>query len=142
MKHMAAEQTATMTDVIVWASPIAFGFIVWLTHELYKGLKEDVSDVKKSNSNIRTDIAKQGVKIESLDQKITTVCASVETLKHMTHKLDKEQVGKPELELTMQAVKQIESRMNDSDKKYGTILMILNGMAKRIGIDIKKTGSN
>lgn len=131
-----------MTDLIVWASPFAFGFIVWLTHELYKGLKEDVAQVKTSNSNIRTDIAKHSVKIDTLDQKVTTICQSVETLKKMTHEIDKQQFGKDELQMTTQAVKQIESRMNEADKKYGTILMILNGMAKRIGIDIKKTGSN
>ena len=132
---------STVSEIIVIASPFVFAFTVWLLHEVYNSFKGDIGDLKKSNGLIRTDVAKQTVQIANLDQKVTAVCASVETLKKMTHELDKEQVGKAELELTMQAVKQIESRMNDSDKKYGTILMILDGMAKRIGIQFKKTGN-
>jgi arginine decarboxylase-like protein len=142
---MAAPQDGvTFAEVIIYCSPIVFGVATWLFIDAYQEIKGDVKDLKTSNSNVRTDIAKQGVKIDMLDAKVTTVCKSVEDVRKLTHEIDKRNgngVGKAELELAMQAAKQTESRVSDLDKKYGQILMILNGMAKRIGIDIKKTGA-
>ena len=131
----------TITSIIIWATPVVLGIASWALLELFKDVKDDVKALKTSNSNIRTDIAKQGVQIKNLDDKVTAVCKSVDNVKGALHIIDKQQVGKDELEITMQAVKQIESRMTDSDKKYGQILMILDGMAKRIGINFKKSGS-
>jgi cell division protein YceG involved in septum cleavage len=130
-----------ITEIIIWSSPIVAAGFLWLFLDAYKEIKDDVKDLKTSNSNIRTDVAKLAVQQKNTDDKVMTVGKAVERVQTMVHEIDKQQIGKRELEVTMNAVKQIESRMNDSDTKYGQILLILDGMAKRIGIQFKKSGS-
>lgn len=127
-----------VTSIIVWATPVVLGFASWALVELFKDLKDDVKDLKTSNSNIRTDIAKQGVQITNLDTKVSAVCKSVDAVKIAVHDIDKRTVGVSDLN---NSVKVLSDRMNESDRKYGQILIILDGMAKRIGINFKKSGS-
>lgn len=128
----------TITTIIVWATPAILGLASWSLIELFKDVKDDVKELKTSNSNIRTDIAKQAVKIQSLDDKVTTVGKYVEDVRKMTHELDKRTANVQELNGT---ISQLSKRLDDSDKNYGKILMILDGVAKRIGINFKKSGS-
>lgn len=127
-----------ITEIIIWTSPIIAGGFLWLFIDAYQEVKGDVKDLKNSNANIRTDIAKQGVQITSLDTKVSGVCKTVETVRAAVHEIDKRTSGVTELNGT---VKNLTARVDESDRKYGQILMILNGMAKRIGIDIKKSGT-
>lgn len=127
-----------VTSIIVWATPVVLGFASWALVELFKDLKDDVKDLKTSNSNIRTDIAKQGVQITNLDTKVNLVSKSVDAVKIAVHDIDKRTIGVSDLN---NSVKVLSDRMNESDRKYGQILIILDGMAKRIGITFKKSGS-
>ena len=127
-----------ITSIIVWATPVVLGFASWALVELFKDLKDDVKDLKTSNSNIRTDIAKQSVQITNLDTKVNLVTKSVDAVKVAVHDIDKRTVGVSDLN---NSVKILSDRMNESDRKYGQILIILDGMAKRIGITFKKSGS-
>ncbi len=128
----------TITTIIVWATPAILGIASWALIELFKDVKDDVKDLKTSNANIRTDIAKQGVKIQAVDDKVTGVCKTVEAMRVAVHEVDKRTANVQELNGT---ISQLSKRLDDSDKNYGKILMILDGVAKRIGINFKKSGS-
>lgn len=128
----------TITTIVVWATPAILGLASWALIELFKDVKEDVKDLKNSNSNIRTDIAKQGVKIQALDDKVSVVGKHLEDVRKMTHELDKRTANVQELNGT---ISKLSTRLDESDKNYGKILMILDGVAKRIGINFKKSGS-
>jgi len=128
----------TINTIIIWATPVVLGLASWALVELFKDLKDDVKDLKTSNSNIRTDIAKQSVQITNLDTKVNLVTKSMDAVKVAVHDIDKRTVGVSDLN---NSVKILSDRMNESDRKYGQILIILDGMAKRIGITFKKSGS-
>ena len=128
----------TINTIIIWATPVVLGLASWALVELFKDLKDDVKDLKTSNSNIRTDIAKQSVQITNLDTKVNLVTKSMDAVKVAVHDIDKRTVGVSDLN---NSVKILSDRMNESDRKYGQILIILDGMAKRIGITFKKLGS-
>lgn len=128
----------TVTTIIVWATPAILGIASWALIELFKDVKEDVKELKTSNGRIRTDIAEMRVEQRSTDQKVMAVGKSVEDVRKLTHELDKRTANVTELNGT---IDKLSARLAVSDQNYGKILMILDGMAKRIGINIKKSGS-
>lgn len=127
-----------ITEIIIWCSPVLFGAFLWMAHEVYTSFKGDIGDLKKSNANLRTDVAKQGVMITSLDTKVSTVCRSVESIQKSTHEIDKRTANVTELN---GAVKSLSERIDKSDKKYGQVLMILDGIAVKLGLKVKRSGS-
>lgn len=114
-----------------------FGLCGWLLVNLYTDLKEDVKEIKTSNQNIRTDVAKLAVQQANTDAKVTAVCNNIEKVRTQLSDVDKRTHGLADVSST---IVRLEGRANDTDRKYGQILMILDGMAKRVGIDFRKAG--
>lgn len=133
-----AEKSTTIAEVIIYCSPFLAAFSFWVLHELYSGIKGDLKEVKNSNSNIRTDVAKLSVQQKATDDKVTTVCKSMEGVQKMVHEIDKRTANVTELN---GAVKSLSERIDRSDKKYGDVLMILDGIAVKLGLKVRRSGS-
>lgn len=127
-----------ITEIIIWVSPFAFGLTLWLAKELYNSIKTDVDDTKKTVHRVEKKQVEHEVKINGLDTKLTGVCNSLEAVKKTTHEIDKRTNGVEQLN---GSVKILSERLDQSDKKYGQVLMILDGIAVKLGLKVKRSGS-
>lgn len=127
-----------ITSIIVVATPFVIGIASWSLVVIFNEVKDDISHLKKSTANIQIELVKHGVQITNLDSKVSIISKSVEEERSMMHELDKRTSN---LQDNNVAIIKMTTRLDQYEKNYGKILLILDGLAKRTGINFKKSGS-
>lgn len=127
-----------ITSIIVVATPFVIGIASWSLVVIFNDVKDDISHLKKSTADIQTELVKHGVQITNLDSKVISVCKSVEEMRNMSHELDKRTAN---IQDNNVAIIKMTTRLDQYEKNYGKILVILDGLARRTGINFKKSGS-
>lgn len=120
------------------ATPFVIGIASWSLVVIFNEVKDDISHLKKSTANIQIELVKHGVQITNLDSKVSIISKSVEEERSMMHELDKRTSN---LQDNNVAIIKMTTRLDQYEKNYGKILLILDGLAKRTGINFKKSGS-
>ena len=110
------------TELIIWASPFLFAGFCWLAHEVYSSFKGDVSDLKKQSHTILKRQERHEVKIDTLDQKTSTICKSIDAVKFTVHELDKRTGDTVDLTRSM---RELEKKLEVHEANYGKIMIVL-----------------
>jgi hypothetical protein len=122
-----------VSDIIIWSSPAVFGLALYLAHDAFAGIKEDLKDLKDRQLKTRDDLA--DLKIQTMGL-AGSIMSSHENLKSLTdsvksvdHKMGKVESFESHLGL-------VNDRLAKTEENNGRIIMVMN---KIISIVMPKT---
>jgi len=113
---------STISEVIIWISPLIAAVALWLFHELYNALKVDINDIKSKQNKTRDDVADLKSDIRLAYSKIENVDKSVNMLITITKVID-EKTGNTK-EMT-ESFRDVQSKISAYNSNYGKVILIL-----------------
>jgi len=119
MLILVMAESTSVADVIIWSSPAVFGFALYLAHDAYKSIKEDVKELKDRQVQTRNEAYKIGIDVKALGDSVAKAQRGIDANSETTKKLVFET---QELTHFMSAV---EKRLEVSEENYGKVIMVL-----------------
>ncbi len=116
---------SVISEVIIWVAPLVGGLAIWLLHEAYVSIKDDIKDVKDRLLKARDELADVKSDVRMASSKIGDVDKSVEIVTNSLKNLDGKTGDTRELSLYLRTM---ENKLNEYNANYGKVIIILQKM--------------
>jgi hypothetical protein len=116
---------SVISEVIIWVAPIIGGLAIWLMHEAYVSIKEDIKDIKDRQIKTRDELADVKSDVRMASSRIGDVDKSVEIVTNSIRNLDNKSGDTKELSLYFRTM---ENKLNEYNANYGKVILILQKM--------------
>jgi peptidoglycan hydrolase CwlO-like protein len=123
---------STITEIIIWTSPVVLAIACFFAKEVYDSFKGDIGDLKKSNSHFRTEQARFQVTLTNIDTKVEKLDKKVEVLTTTTSNLDRRTGDTKDLTLS---IKTLETKLNEHESNYGKVILLLKKISAKLWPD-------
>lgn len=116
---------SVISEVIIWVAPIIGGFTLWLMHEAYGSIKDDIKDLKDRQMKTREELADVKSDVRMTSNKVMDVDKSVEVVTNSIKNIDGKTGDTKELSLYFRTM---ENKLNEYNANYGKVILILQKM--------------
>lgn len=111
-----------VSDIIIWGSPIVGAFALYLAHDAYSEIKDQLKDLRERQVRTREDIAEVKASVNSVGDAVNAVSKVATATAETMQKLDTRSGNTREMEIF---VKQMERKLSEHEANYGKVILIL-----------------
>lgn len=116
------ENATPIADIIVWFSPLVGGLALYLAHDAFSSIKEELKDLRERQVKTREDLSDLKVETRSVGDAVIAVKKELEANTETTKRLDARSGDTREMTLFMRT---IEGKLSQHEANYGKVILIL-----------------
>lgn len=115
-------ESTTISEVIIWFSPLVGALALYLAHEAFSSIKEDIKDLRERQVRTREDIAEVKATVSSVGDAVRSVSQTVDASSESVRRLDDRSGNTKEMTIF---VREIKNKLKEHDENYGKVLLVL-----------------
>lgn len=112
----------TASELIVWASPAAFGLAVYLAHDAYTSIKDDIKELKDSQRKTRDEVSEVKRITDTQSLYLKDVGDSVKAQNPVIRGIDARLIDTRELR---GKISEVENKLTVQEENHGKIILVL-----------------
>ena len=109
----------TFSDFIIWTSPAAFALAIYLAHDAFSSVKDEIKTMREKQNSMREEL----VEIKS------TARSAADGAHLGINAMNVQQDAIKRVEIKLESIesftKTIEKKISDHDENYGKVILIL-----------------
>ena len=116
------ENSTSVSEVIIWLSPLVGGLAIYLLHDAYSAIKDELKELKTKQYLTREEQAEHRAETRALLDNVNRLANSLDATSQVVSSLDKRSGDTREMSIYM---KTLENKLNTHDANYGKVILIL-----------------
>lgn len=117
-----------VSEIIIWLSPLLGGLTLYLLHDAFSTLKDDIKDLRDRQVRTREDISTLSADTRVVGDKVGSVEKSVDNVVIAIRDIDSRSGNTKEMGVFL---KGMEARLSTHEANYGKVILILQKLAGR-----------
>jgi len=114
--------STSISDVIIWASPLVGGLALYLAHDAFTSVKEDLKELRERQSKTREDLSDLRADVKVANDSINAISRNVDAAVSSVKAVDQRSGDTREVQMFMRT---LENKMAVSETNYGKVILIL-----------------
>jgi hypothetical protein len=116
------ENSTSITDLIVWASPLVGALALYLAHDAFTSVKEDLKDLRERQVKTREDMAELRSETRAVGDAVRLVNQTIDATSESVRRLDDRSGNTKEMAIF---IREMKNKLKEHDENYGKVLMVL-----------------
>ena len=112
----------SVSEIIIWSSPLVGALALYLAHDAYTTLKEEIKEVKSRQYHTREEQAEHRAETRALADNVNRMMSTLEATGQTVQALDRRSGDTNEMSIYM---KGLEKKLSEHDANYGKVILIL-----------------
>ena len=114
--------STSISDVIIWASPLVGGLALYLAHDAFTSVKDDLKELRERQVKTREDLADLRADVKVANDSINAISRNVDAAVSSVKAVDQRSGDTREVQMFMRT---LENKMSVSETNYGKVILIL-----------------
>ena len=112
----------SISDIIIWASPLVGALALYLAHDAFTSVKEDLKELRERQIKTREDISDIRADVKVANDSVNVISRNVDAAVSTVKEIDRRSGDTKEVQMFMRT---IDNKMSLHDANYGKVILIL-----------------
>lgn len=119
-------EKVSFADFIIWTSPAAFALALYLAHDAFTSVKEEIKSLRDRQNNLRDEIVEMKSQLGNVGEIARSTKIVVDSNSSAIQKIESRS------ESLDGFIKNIDRKIIEHDENYGKVILILKKVIERL----------